>query len=74
MGPLTTRCSPRVLAAVIAAAAGITALAQGPTYNVGRTPTVEESQACCLPVTPDGTGLPLAVTCYETGRHPCRSD
>ena len=58
MGPLTTRCSPRVLAAVIAAAAGITALAQGPAYNVGRTPTVEESQACCLPVTPDGTGLP----------------
>lgn len=58
MGPLTTRCSLKALLAVIAAAAGITALAQGPTYNLGRTPTAEESRTCCLPITPDGTGLP----------------
>ena len=48
----------KALLAVIAAAAGITALAQGPTYNLGRTPTAEESRTCCLPIAPDGTGLP----------------
>ena len=58
MGALSMRCSLRLLLPVIALAAAITALAQGPTYDLGRTPTAEESQACCLPITPDGTGLP----------------
>ena len=60
MGPLTTRCSFRlgVLLAVIALAANITALAQQSTYDLGRAPTAEESQACCLPIGPDGKGLP----------------
>ena len=58
MGPLSMRCSLRLLVPVITSAACITALAQGPSYNLGRTPSPEESQTCCLPITPDGTGLP----------------
>ena len=58
MGPLSMRCSLRLLVPVITSAACITALAQGPTYNLGRTPSPEESQTCCLPISPDGTGLP----------------
>ena len=59
MGPLTMRCSSRILlVALITAAAGLTALAQGPAYDLGRTPTEEESQTCCLPISPDGKGLP----------------
>ncbi len=58
MGPSSMRCSPRLLLPIIASAACITALAQGPTYNLGRTPTAEEGQTCCLPIAPDGGGLP----------------
>ncbi len=58
MGPLSMRCSLSLLVTVIALAACITALTQGPTYNLGRTPTAEESQTCCLPITADGGGLP----------------
>ena len=57
MGPLKMRYSSRILVAVIAAVAGTTALAQEH-YGLGSTPTEAESQACCVPVTPDGTGLP----------------
>ena len=67
MGPLTTRCSLRILVAIIALEAGITTLAQEPTYNVGRTPTVEESQACCLPISPDGVGLPSGSGTAQQG-------
>lgn len=58
MGPLTMRCSPSLLVAVIASAACLTALAQERTYNLGRTPTAKEEQTCCLPIAPDGDGLP----------------
>ncbi len=58
MGPSTTRFFLSALGAVIVSAAAITALAQGPSYNLGRTPSPEESQACCLPISLDGTGLP----------------
>jgi hypothetical protein len=58
MGPLTTRSSLNALGAIIVSAAAITALAQGPSYNLGRAPSAEESQACCLPISLDGTGLP----------------
>ena len=58
MGPLSMRSSLSLLVTVIASAACITALAQGPTYDLGRTPTAEESQTCCLPITTDGAGLP----------------
>jgi hypothetical protein len=55
------RCFPRftVLLSVAALAACVPALvAQMPTYKLGKTPTAEESRTCCMPVTPDGTGLP----------------
>src|SRR6266852_9115546 len=46
---------------IVAAAvllAGAVALAQSPTYSVGRTPTEEDTRALGLMVAPDGTGLP----------------
>ena len=43
---------------MIALATCVAALAQSPTYNLGRTPSAEESRACCLPITIDGKGLP----------------
>jgi hypothetical protein len=67
MGPLSMRCSLKTLLAVIASAAGVTALAQGPTYDLGRTPTAKESQACCLPILLDGTGLPSGSGTAQQG-------
>lgn len=58
MGLLTMRYFPKLIVPVIALATYAAALAQGPTYNLGRTPTVEESRTCCIPITPDGQGLP----------------
>ena len=61
------RCFPRLIVPVIALATYATALAQGPTYNLGRTPTAEESQTCCIPITPDGQGLPPGSGMAEQG-------
>ncbi len=57
MGPLKMRYSSRVLIVVIAAAVGLTGLAQE-RYGLGSSPSEKESRTCCVPVTPDGTGLP----------------
>ncbi|MEE2839108.1 MAG: cytochrome c [Acidobacteriota bacterium] len=52
------RYSLSILTLFIASVANTTALAQEPSYNVGRTPTSEELHSCCVPITTDGTGLP----------------
>lgn len=52
------RCSRSLLVAVIIPLASVAALAQGPAYGLGRTPTPEEIQAVNLSISPDGKGLP----------------
>jgi cytochrome c len=47
-----------VLTATIALSACVTTLAQGPTYQMGRTPTEEEIKASDTAVSPDGKELP----------------
>ena len=51
------RCSPNLLAVMALAACGA-ALAQTPTYNVGRTPSAEEIRAWDISIDPEGKGLP----------------
>ncbi len=67
MGLLTMRCFLKLILPVIALATHAAALAQGPTYNLGRTPTTEESRTCCIPITPDGQGLPPGSGTAEQG-------
>jgi hypothetical protein len=57
MGPSTVRRT-RLLAAAIVLSASVTALAQGPTYRLGTTPSEEEIKARDTAVSPDGRGLP----------------
>lgn len=52
------RCRELLLITTIALWAGAAALAQGPTFGLGRTPTAEEIKAADTAVAPDGTGLP----------------
>ena len=49
---------PSFLTATMALAACVTALAQGPTYQLGRTPSSEEIKASDTAVSPDGKELP----------------
>ena len=56
MGPFVVRCS--LIAVAMMLAYGVVAVAQGPTFNVGRTPTEEERQPVDAAVGPDGQGLP----------------
>ena len=46
------------LTATVALSACVTALAQGPTYQLGRTPSAEEIKAADTAVSPDGKQLP----------------
>src|SRR5439155_4812271 len=48
----------RALLLVVTLVAGSEALAQMPTYGVGRAPTAEEVKAWDLTIPPDGQGLP----------------
>ena len=57
MDSFRTPCS-RLLAAAFATFASVTALAQGPTYQLGRTPTSEEIKARDIAISPDGRELP----------------
>ena len=52
--------SLRVLpyAFALAALVGVSALAQGPTYGIGRTPTAEEIRAWDISISPTGDELP----------------
>lgn len=52
------RCSSRLLTAVMLLSACATTLAQGPTYQLGRTPTEAEIKAMDTAIPPDGKGLP----------------
>ena len=63
MGAYTTstpkrRFELRVVLLVVTSVAGSEALAQMPTYGVGRPPTAEEIKAWDLTIPPDGQGLP----------------
>ena len=53
-------CTPRslALAGALVLAATLPALAQLPTYGLGRAPTAEEIKAWDLTIPPDGRGLP----------------
>jgi cytochrome c len=53
-----TRCSSSLLTAVILLSPCATTLAQGPTYQLGRTPTEAEIKAVDTAIPPDGKGLP----------------
>ena len=52
------RCPELLLAAALGLCAGVTALAQGGTFGLGRTPSAEEVKAADTAAAPDGTGLP----------------
>ena len=56
-GPSTTPCRLLIIAALVLAC-GAAAAAQGPTYNLGRTPTEEELNPPDAAVGPEGEGLP----------------
>jgi len=57
---MSTRRLLRVMGIIVllVAAGASLAVAQLPTYNVGRTPTAEEVKAWDLTIPPDGQGLP----------------
>ena len=67
MGPLTMRSFLKPLVPVMALATCVAALAQSPTYNLGRPPSAEEIQTCCIPITIDGKGLPPGSGTAEQG-------
>ncbi len=71
MGPSSTRCS-RLAVAVMAAVTvplvyGVTAVAQGPTFKLGRTPTEQELRPSDAAVGPDGQGLPAGSGTAKAG-------
>ena len=56
MGPSSMRCS--LLAVAMVLAYGVAAVAQGPTFKLGRTPTERELRPTDAAIGPDGKGLP----------------
>ena len=58
MGAFAMRCWVSLLTAAIALSASATALAQGPTYQMGRAPTEAELKAIDEAISPDGRELP----------------
>ena len=52
------RCPELLLTAALGCVAGVTTMAQGPTFGLGRTPSAEEVRAADTAAAPDGTGLP----------------
>ena len=65
MGPSSMRCSLLVVAMVLAY--GVAAVAQGPTFKLGRTPTEQELRPTDAAVGPDGKGLPPGSGTAEAG-------
>src|SRR6188474_2208588 len=57
MDSFRTRCSS-LLTAVLALSACVTIRAQGPTYQLGRTPSAEEIKARDIAISPEGRELP----------------
>src|SRR3989454_8026231 len=58
MGAFKMRCSSSLLTAVISLSTCVAALAQGPTYQLGSTPSEEEIKARDIAISPDGKELP----------------
>ena len=60
MDSFRTRCSKRriLLTAALALATCVTTLAQGPTYQLGRSPSPEEIKARDIAISPEGKELP----------------
>ena len=60
MDSFRTRCSKRriLLTAALALATCVTTLAQGPTYQLGRSPSPEEIKARDISISPEGKELP----------------
>ena len=52
------RCSPSLLAPGMVMAVCVAALAQAPTYNLGRTPSAEEIRTWDISINSEGKGLP----------------
>ena len=61
----STLCS--VLVAALVAAWSIAVAAQGPTYNIGRTPTQQELRFADAAIRPEGQGLPPGSGTAEQG-------
>jgi len=57
MDSFRTRCS-RLLTATLALSTCVTTLAQGPTYQLGRTPSAEEIKSRDIAISPEGKELP----------------
>src|SRR5262245_27031114 len=57
----------RVLPFAFAVLMGVSALAQGPTYGVGRTPTAEEIRAWDISIGPTGEELPPGLGTAKDG-------
>ena len=60
--------SRRVLPIAFALLMGVPALAQGPTYGIGRTPTAEEIRARDISIGPTGRGAPGRQRQRQGGR------
>ena len=65
MGPPSMRCS--LLAVVMVLAYGVAAVAQGPTFKLGRTPTEQELRPADAAIGPDGKGLPRGSGTAKAG-------
>ena len=59
--------SRRVLPIALAMLIGVPALAQGPTYGIGRTPTAEEIRARDISIGPTGEELPAGKGSAKEG-------
>src|SRR5688500_12263369 len=58
MGACTMGALKALALVLLMGAMGASALAQGPTYGVGRTPTAEEIRALDISIGPEGKELP----------------
>ena len=58
MEPFKMRCFSRLFTAALSISVCTTAHAQGPAYQLGRTPTEAEIKAADTAIAPDGKGLP----------------
>jgi mono/diheme cytochrome c family protein len=67
MAASRTRCSKLLTAAAIVLSAYATALAQGPVYRLGSTPTAAEIEARDTAVSPDGRELPAGSGTVKQG-------
>ena len=68
MGPSSMRCSRlAVVTVAMLLAFGVAAVAQGPTFKLGRTPTEQELRPADAAIGPDGQGLPPGSGAAKAG-------